>query len=112
MCEVSKGARDAQAFSWTILTQIFSVYVWSSIGAFLGLYAGEDCQSMSCLAQERYDDRAIHFFAEEGQVYRLLVAGASAYETGDFAVTVTKVSMFTCIHKYMFFGVRPNIAEL
>lgn len=112
MCEVSKGARDAHGFSWIILTQIFSVYVWSSIGAFLGVYTGEDCESMSCLAQERYDDRAIHFFAEEDQVYRLLVAGASAYETGDFAVTVTRVSMYTCIHKYMVFCVCPNLAEL
>ena len=70
---------------------IDSVYVWSTFGVFIGVYAGEDCESLSCLVQEIYDDRAVHFFAEEGQFYRLLVSGSSSYEAGDIVVTVTTV---------------------
>lgn len=58
---------------------------------FLGIYTGEACDSMSCLIQERYDDRAVHFFAQENQEYRMLVSGASSTQRGEFVVTVTDV---------------------
>ena len=91
MFEVRRGYRDCfehtdQAF----LTGVKSVYVWSSFDTFIWVYTGESCDSMSCFLQERYEDRAVHFLAEDQQVYRILVGGANS-RTGDFVVTVTEV---------------------
>jgi len=89
----SQYSSDSRGVWYSVIGtgECLSVYVWSSLDTFIGVYAGETCDSMSCFVQERYQDRAVHFLAEDQQVYRMLVGGANS-RTGDFVVTVTEGS--------------------
>jgi hypothetical protein len=67
-----------------------SVYVWSDMSLFLGIYTGDSCQTMSCYIQEQYGDRAIHFMTEVGRDYHIVVSHENTFDSGEMAITVAE----------------------
>ena len=56
---------------------------------YIGVYSGLECNTMSCAAEEIYDDHKVTFFAANGTTYRIVVGGAdSDYDFGDYTLTV------------------------
>lgn len=67
-----------------------SAFVWSdhSQPSHAGIYQGDNCSDLKCVARVTYQAEGTHFFAAEGQPYKLLVVSRSRAE--DTIVTLTE----------------------
>jgi hypothetical protein len=62
--------------------------VSSTFSCFLAVYEGDDCSSLSCVAQESYSDGQVEWIASAGTTYRVFVGGMSSYDKGNYTLSI------------------------
>jgi hypothetical protein len=81
--------------TWLSLTgsgECLSTFMWSKKNAYIGVYRGDSCDEMSCVArtENNYNGQFTTFFADEGESYHILVASEVGGEDGIMTLSVAE----------------------